>query len=90
MHDWLIIMSPVIPYSCEEYWHRYVKNTFVSGERLDINIEDRIDYNIIESEKYVENVISDIKEIYRVIKNQGENVLITVYGEKQIMFLKNV
>jgi len=88
MHDWLIIMSPVIPYSCEEYWHRYVKNTFVSGERRDINIEDRIDYNIIESEKYVENVISDIKEIYRVIKNQGENVLITVYGEKQIMFLK--
>ncbi len=88
MHDWLIAMSPVIPYSCEEFWHMYINDTFVSMEELDTNVEDKINYGILASEEYLGRVVEDIKEISRIIKNKGETAIITVYGEYQNDFIE--
>ncbi len=89
MHDWLIALSPVMPYSCEELWHKYVKNSFVSAEHLDFNIDDKIDYNILRSEEYLGRVVNDIREILKIIKNNGNNINLTVYGDKQKIFIEN-
>ncbi len=88
MHDWLIAMSPVIPYSCEEFWHMHINDKFVSTEILDTNVEDKINYGILAAEEYLERVLTDIKEISKVIKNQGETANITVFGEYQKDFIE--
>ncbi len=89
LKDWLIALSPVIPHTCEEYWHRYIENSFVSLKTLDKNIANRIDNYTIESENYIENLINDIREIKRAAKISGSGALITVYGDDQEYFIKN-
>ncbi len=89
MHDWLIALSPVMPYSCEELWHKYVKDSFVSKEYLDFNIDDKIDYNILRSEEYLSRVLSDIREILKIIKYPGKIINLTVYGDIQKNFIEN-
>jgi len=87
--DWLKALSPVIPFSCEEYWHRHIDNkTFVSVQPIDTNIESRIDSGIIKSETYLNRVISDIREIIKIIRIKPEKAVITVYGTKQEDFIK--
>lgn len=40
LREWLIALSPSIPHTCEEYWHRYVSDSFVSTEIIGENIDD--------------------------------------------------
>lgn len=87
--DWLKALSPIIPFSCEEYWHRHINNnTFVSAQAIDTNIESRIDYGILKSETYLNRVISDIREIVRIIRIKPEKATLTIYGTKQETFIK--
>ncbi|MEM0139221.1 MAG: leucine--tRNA ligase [Ferroplasma sp.] len=87
--DWLRALSPVIPYACEEYWHRHVSGSFVSSEKLDADITGKIDYSILKSENYLQSLLSDIKEILKIIKIKPVKVLITVYGNEQQKFIDN-
>jgi leucyl-tRNA synthetase len=87
--DWLKALSPIIPFSCEEYWHRHVDNdTFVSAQTVDINIERKVDYGILKSENYLNRVISDIREILKIIHIDPKKAIITLYGPKQEKFIK--
>ncbi|WP_084272913.1 leucine--tRNA ligase [Picrophilus oshimae] len=89
IRDWLIALSPVIPHTCEEYWHRYIEDSFVSLKTINKDIKERIDNYIIESENYLENIINDIREIQRAARISGKTALITVYGDEQAYFIKN-
>jgi len=87
--DWLKALSPIIPFAAEEYWHRHIdNNSFVSAQRLDMNIDDRIDYSVLKSENYLNRVISDIREILKIIHIDAKKATITVYGQKQKTFLE--
>ncbi|WMT51156.1 MAG: leucine--tRNA ligase [Ferroplasma sp.] len=87
--DWLKALSPIIPFAAEEYWHRHIdNNSFVSAQRLDMNIDDRIDYSVLKSENYLNRVISDIREILKIIHIDAKKATITVYGQKQKIFLE--
>lgn len=89
IRDWLIALSPVIPHTCEEYWHRYIEDSFVSLKTINKDIKEKIDNYIIESENYLENIINDIREIQRAARISGKTALITVYGDEQAYFIKN-
>ena len=87
--DWLKALSPIIPFAAEEYWHRHIdNNSFVSAQTIDMNIDNRIDYNILKSENYLNRVISDIREILKIIHIDAKKATITVYGQKQKTFLE--
>ncbi len=88
--DWLKALSPIIPFAAEEYWHRHVdNNSFVSAQTIDINIDGKIDYNVLKSENYLDRVISDIREILKIIHIDAKRATITVYGDKQKKFLED-
>ena len=90
LSDWLKALSPIIPFAAEEYWHRHVDaDSFVSTQTIDMDIDDRIDYNILNSENYLNRVISDIREILKIIHINARRATITVYGEKQKKFLED-
>jgi leucyl-tRNA synthetase len=90
LSDWLKALSPIIPFAAEEYWHLHVDpDSFVSTQTIDLEIDDKIDYNILNSENYLNRVISDIREILKIIHIDARRATITVYGEKQKKFLEN-
>jgi leucyl-tRNA synthetase len=87
--DWLKALSPIMPFSCEEYWHRHIDdNTFVSAQTIDTNIDSKIDNEVLKSENYLNRVISDIREILKIIHIEPKKAVITVYGTKQEKFIK--
>ena len=76
MDNWLLILSPVIPHICEEFWHRAGHNTYISLETLPQVKEEFID-DIIEMEKeYLDSILEDIEEIKRVAKIEPEKIFI--------------
>ena len=42
IREWLIALSPAIPHTCEEYWHRYVSDSFVSTQIVKENLDDTV------------------------------------------------
>jgi leucyl-tRNA synthetase len=68
LDDWLIALSPVIPHTAEEYWHRRHGNErgFVVNQKWPEAKE--IDESFLSEMKLVDSAISDIKKILSVSK----------------------
>jgi leucyl-tRNA synthetase len=76
MEDWLLILSPVIPHICEEYWHRIGHNTYISLEMLPEINEELINDTIEAERDYINTIIADIEEIKKVTKIEPKNIYI--------------
>ncbi len=74
LEDWLLILSPVIPHICEEFWHRLGHDTYISLEKLREIKEEYIDEGIEFEEQYIQELIEDIKEIIEVTKIKANKV----------------
>ena len=62
IRDWLVLMSPVIPHTCEELWEKLGNHGFVSSERY-IPPSNEMDMAPVLRENYIEKLVSDIREI---------------------------
>ncbi|WP_241760322.1 leucine--tRNA ligase [Thermoplasma volcanium] len=92
--DWLRALMPVISHHAEEYWHRYVSNTYVSINPFDDNFAEKYErlakvYGLSTSEfyqvmDYVEHIIQDINNIISVTGIEPKSVEITVANEDVI------
>ncbi|GGM78389.1 leucine--tRNA ligase [Thermogymnomonas acidicola] len=82
LRDWLICMMPAIPHTCEEYWHRLVKDSFVSTERIDVEIDGRIDWGTIESEDYLDRVVEDIRSILKATSLKPKRIVIGCHSQR--------
>lgn len=87
LKEWLISLSAVIPHACEEYWHRYISDTFVSIQVLSPG-KDRIDGILLESEAYVDSVTEDIREILNVIRKKPSSIIIETCDESARNLMK--
>ena len=76
MEDWLLILSPVIPHICEEYWHRIGHDTYISLEMLPEINEELINDTIEAERDYINTIIADIEEIKKVTKIEPKNIYI--------------
>ncbi len=74
--DWLLILSPVIPHICEEYWHKLGHDTYISLEKLPKTKEEFINEKIEAEKDYLDGIISDIQEIINVAKIEPERIYI--------------
>lgn len=67
------ILTPIVPHFCEELWETLGNSPFVTTANWCYPNADKIDETIIKVEKFVENVIDDIKEILKVAKIKDAN-----------------
>ncbi len=81
IRHWLIALAPCIPHLCEEYWHRYVKDSFVSMEVMPEVPSDFPDLNVLASEEYTSNVVDDIRQIMKATGISPKKISIGVSGE---------
>ncbi len=86
IRDWLIALTPVVPHTTEELWHSYIEDSFASIAYIDDNPVTRYEsiiekfgmsvdsfYGVLD---YVDQVISDIKEIADVAKIKPKEITI--------------
>ncbi len=88
MRDWLVALSAVIPFTAEEYWHRYVKDTFVSLETLPTDLESKISETILKSEEYLDRVVEDIRNILQVTGQKAAKITIRVSTREERDFIE--
>ena len=62
---WLMVMSPVIPHTCEEIWEETGHSGFVSSETLTSEQVEAIDNDVILSERYLQDIVQDVREIMK-------------------------
>ncbi len=65
MRDWLIALSPIIPHTCEEYWNK-IGSGYVSLQPWPTGA--KVDETVVAKADYVERLISDVKNILKVSK----------------------
>lgn len=76
LKDWLIALSSVMPHTCEEYWHKYIEDSYVSIATLRENYDSDVDTRIIEREEYLDSVVEDIRNIISVTGKTPQTITI--------------
>lgn len=90
LKDWLIALSAVMPHTCEEYWHKYIKDSYVSVETFEEDYSERIDSELIEKESYLDSVIEDIRSIISVTGKEPSKIRIQTAHPDSIEFVRMV
>jgi len=76
--NWVKLMAPFTPFTCEELWERMGRKGFVSTEEFPQADESKIDKTVDTKEEYVKNVLSDVQNILQVLKKQPRKVHVYV------------
>ncbi len=63
--QWLKVMSPVIPHTCEEIWEKFGNKGFISTEKMGLESVGEVDLDSIKTEKYLQDTINDVREIMK-------------------------
>ncbi len=75
---WVKALAPFIPFTCEENWHLIGRETFIVKESwpsVQLSEEDEILENQI---RLVERLVSDIKEIKKIVATSSDRAYIYV------------
>ncbi len=72
--DWLIILSPVIPHTAEEYWERFGGNGLISTARLPKVRKDLIDNKAEKQEAFIQNILEDIRNMIKMAEKTPKTI----------------
>jgi len=78
LKDWIKILSPVIPHTCEELWEKLGEKPFVSLQKWPEANEKFINPKLEKREELIMQTLSDIKEIIRLIKKSPKKIHIYI------------
>ena len=78
MKEWIKILSPVIPHTCEELWKAAGSRTLVSVQPWPQKNENLINPSMERGEEMVRQTVDDIKEIEKIIQKKPKKVHIYV------------
>ncbi len=76
--NWLILLSPVIPYTCEEIWEKIGEKGFVSLSKWPKVDEKEIDEEAEKKEEIIFNLLEDIKVVINLAKIKPKKIKIVV------------
>ena len=88
--DFLTLMSPVVPHICEELYS-YVKdneNDFISLKEIKKDYDKFINYNIIQKERIIENLLKDISRKIENFESPRKIILYSSSSSKIEIFKK--
>lgn len=80
---WLKALSPVICHFTEEMWHKLGNKTYISSEMFTEDEMKEPQMGPIEDEIYLENIVSDIREVIKVTKKNPEEIRIIVCSSEK-------
>ena len=63
--QWLKVMAPVIPHTCEEIWSSTGHTGFISTEEFSIAQVGRSEESVIITENYLQQTVTDLREIMK-------------------------
>ena len=82
------IIAPFAPHVAEEFWEKIGNKNFIAIERWPKFDESKIDKNLEKEEKLSEELISDILNVLKIVKEKGKNpeklFIYTIPKEKEI------
>ena len=82
------IIAPFAPHVAEEFWEKIGNKNFIAIERWSKFDESKIDKNLEKEEKLSEELISDILNVLKIVKEKGKNpeklFIYTIPKEKEI------
>jgi leucyl-tRNA synthetase len=81
LNNWIRLMAPFIPHTCEEMWHEVDGDGFVSNAQWPIYDEDLIDEKIKMAEEIIQGLASDINEIKKIIGSDPQKIHIYLAPE---------
>lgn len=78
LENWIRLMSPFVPHTCEEMWSDIDGEGFVSSAQWPKYNEDLIDERVQKSEEIIQGLNNDINEIKKIISGKPEKIHIYV------------
>ena len=77
------LLSLYTPFIAEEIWHEVLKNdSYIALEKWPEKDPKYVDHYLIDVSNYAYDLIEDIKDIIKILKNKGLKKVILVYPEE--------
>ncbi|MEM3702414.1 MAG: class I tRNA ligase family protein, partial [Candidatus Micrarchaeia archaeon] len=84
--NWLKILSPFIPHTAEEYWHKLGNNTLISLEKWPV--VEELDQSILKAEEEIRTIVDDLNNLTRIMKEKKTKLY--VYSmPNEVQYIKN-
>lgn len=78
LDNWIRLMSPFVPHTCEEMWNEIGGEGFASQASWPEYDDNLIDEKVAKAEEIIQGLINDINEIKKIIGSKPEKVHIYV------------
>lgn len=78
------LISPFCPHIAEELWEKIGNKSFVSTEKWPISDESKINEKLEQQEKAVDNLISDINNVLKIVGENKKVFVYTIPKEKEV------
>lgn len=78
LENWIRLMSPFVPHTCEEIWKDIGGEGFISEAKWPEYDENLMDDKIRKAEEIIQGLNNDINEIKKIIGNKPEKIHIYV------------
>jgi len=83
----LLLMSPFVPHICEELWSNLGNKGFISLEKWPKFDKNKISKKIEEEERLIENIISDVRSVLKMVKIEPKKTYLYVIPKDKKIFL---
>jgi leucyl-tRNA synthetase len=81
---WVRLMTPFIPFTCEELWEKLAEKEFASNALYPQVDESQIDEKTEAQEQYIANLMEDLKKIIEVMKTKPNKIHLYLTPEWKI------
>lgn len=81
LSNWVRIMTPFIPHTCEEVWNKIEGNGFISNAEWPEYDVDLLDEQVQMAEEIIQGLNSDINEIKKIIESKPKKIHIYLAPE---------
>jgi len=72
--NWVKILSPFAPFTCEEAWSRLGEKGFVSISEWPVSNESKIDAGVEVAELYISKVVDDTRSILKLLRSEPKAI----------------
>ncbi|MDW7986226.1 MAG: leucine--tRNA ligase [Nitrososphaerota archaeon] len=81
VENWVKLLAPFAPFTCEEAWKILGKDTFISTESWPIIVRELVNLEVELAEELIIKLIEDVRSIVEVLEKKPSRIIIYVASE---------